>query len=95
MSACVGIDVHRNRSQVAVTGEGGKVLVNRNLDRMMLGLHQHMQTQHRLHRWRVREPHEFRAGRGDPESDGHGDIIAADRVSVGIVASGPTSGEPQ
>jgi hypothetical protein len=31
MSACVGIDVHRNRSQVAVIDEGGKVLANRNV----------------------------------------------------------------
>ena len=31
MSVYVGIDVHRNRSQVAVIDEGGKVLVNRNV----------------------------------------------------------------
>ena len=31
MSVYVGIDVHRKRSQVAVIGEGGKVLANRNV----------------------------------------------------------------
>ena len=31
MSACVGIDVHRKRSQVAVINEGGEVLANRNV----------------------------------------------------------------
>jgi transposase len=31
MSVYVGIDVHRNRSQVAVIDEGGKVLANRNV----------------------------------------------------------------
>jgi hypothetical protein len=31
MSACVGIDVHRKRSQVAVVGEDGKVQLNRNV----------------------------------------------------------------
>ena len=31
MSVYVGIDVHRNRSRVAVIDEGGKVLVNRNV----------------------------------------------------------------
>ena len=30
MSACVGIDVHRKRSQVEVINEGGEVLANRN-----------------------------------------------------------------
>ncbi len=30
MSVYVGIDVHRNRSQVAVIDEGGKVLASRN-----------------------------------------------------------------
>jgi hypothetical protein len=31
MSACVGMDVHRKRSQVAVVGEDGKVQLNRNV----------------------------------------------------------------
>src|SRR6266540_6259772 len=31
MSACVGIDVHRKRSQVAVVNESGEVLANRNV----------------------------------------------------------------
>src|SRR6266513_2851513 len=31
MSACVGIDVHRKRSQVAVIDAGGEVLANRNV----------------------------------------------------------------
>ena len=31
MSVCVGIDVHRKRSQVAVVNEGGEVLANRNV----------------------------------------------------------------
>jgi hypothetical protein len=31
MSVCVGIDIHRKRSQVAVIDQGGKVLVNRNV----------------------------------------------------------------
>jgi hypothetical protein len=31
MSVYVGIDVHRKRSQVAVAGESGKVLANRNV----------------------------------------------------------------
>src|SRR6266700_2996042 len=31
MSAYVGIDVHRKRSQVAVINEGGEVLANRNV----------------------------------------------------------------
>ena len=31
MSACVGIDVHRKQSQVAVINEGGEVLTNRNV----------------------------------------------------------------
>jgi hypothetical protein len=31
MSVCVGIDVHRKRSQVAVAGQSGKVLTNRNV----------------------------------------------------------------
>lgn len=31
MSGYVGIDVHRNRSQVAVIDEGGKVLANRDV----------------------------------------------------------------
>jgi len=31
MQAYVGIDVHRRRSQIAVTDEGGKIAVNRNV----------------------------------------------------------------
>ena len=31
MSACVGIDVHRKRSQVAVINEGGEVPANRDV----------------------------------------------------------------
>jgi transposase len=31
MSVCVGIDVHRKRSQVAVVNESGEVLANRNV----------------------------------------------------------------
>ena len=31
MSVYVGIDVHRNRSQVAVVGEDGQVQLNRNV----------------------------------------------------------------
>jgi transposase len=31
MSGCVGIDVHRKRSQVAVVAEDGRVQVNRNV----------------------------------------------------------------
>ena len=31
MSVYVGIDVHRKRSQVAVVGQGGEVLANRNV----------------------------------------------------------------
>src|SRR5215470_5255392 len=31
MSVYVGIDVHRKRSQVAVIGQGGEVLANRNV----------------------------------------------------------------
>ncbi len=31
MSVCLGIDVHRKRSQVAVVNEGGEVLANRNV----------------------------------------------------------------
>ena len=31
MSVCIGIDVHRKRSQVAVTCEGGEVLVSRDV----------------------------------------------------------------
>ena len=31
MSVCVGIDVHRKRSQVAVVAEDGKVQLNRNV----------------------------------------------------------------
>ena len=31
MSVYVGIDVHRKRSQVAVVGQDGEVLVNRNV----------------------------------------------------------------
>jgi hypothetical protein len=31
MAVYVGIEVHRNRSQVAVIDEGGKVLANRNV----------------------------------------------------------------
>src|SRR5262245_1037339 len=46
------------------------------LHRMVLGLHQHVQTQHRLQRRRVRETNPLRTRRRHTKDDRHTTIIA-------------------